>query len=68
MSSPNILWQIKSRRMRYVACMGEKSVPRFLWESLNERDHLEDRGIDERVVSVDVGEIGWGCVEGIQLA
>jgi hypothetical protein len=45
-SSPNIIRQIKSRRMRwagYVARMGEeRNVYRFWRENQKERDHLED--------------------------
>jgi hypothetical protein len=45
-SSPNIIRQIKSRRMRcagHVACMGEKeNCTWFRWESPKERDHSED--------------------------
>jgi hypothetical protein len=41
-SSPNIIRQNKSRRMRWaghVACMGEE---RFWWESSRERGLMED--------------------------
>jgi hypothetical protein len=38
-SSPNIIRQIKSRRMRWV---GQEKCTRFLWERLKGRDHLED--------------------------
>jgi hypothetical protein len=41
-SSPNIIRQIKSRRMRW-ALMGEKS---FQWESSKERDLPEEQGVD----------------------
>jgi hypothetical protein len=45
-SSPDIIRQVKSRRMRragHVARMGEeRNVYRVLWESPKERDHLED--------------------------
>jgi hypothetical protein len=45
-SSPNIIWVIKSRRMRWagnVACMGEKEVHTgFWWGDLREGNHLED--------------------------
>jgi hypothetical protein len=45
--SPNFVWVIKPRRMRWaehVACMGErKGLYRVLVRDLRERDHLEDR-------------------------
>ena len=51
--SPNIIRVIKSIRMRwawYVARMGErKGVHRFWWETLRERDHLEDPGVVKRI-------------------
>jgi hypothetical protein len=51
-SSPNIIRQIKSRRMRWavhVIRMGEsRKLSRFWWKSPKERDHLEDRGVDAR--------------------
>jgi hypothetical protein len=54
-SSPDIIRQIKSRRVRWaghVARMGEgRNVYRVWWESPKERDHLEDRGVDERMGS-----------------
>jgi hypothetical protein len=54
-SSPDIIRQIKSRRMRWmghVARMGERrKVYRVLWESLKEREHSEDRGEDGRMES-----------------
>ena len=55
-SSPNIIWVIKLRRMRwagYVACMGggrEKVHTEFWCGSLKERYHLEDQGIDGRII------------------
>jgi len=52
--SPNIVWVIKSRRTRWaghVAGMGERrSVYRVLVGNLRERDHLEDTGIDGRII------------------
>jgi hypothetical protein len=54
-SSPNIIRQIKSRRMRWtghVARMGEeRNVYRVLMGNQKERDQLEDRGIDGRMGS-----------------
>jgi alpha-glucosidase (family GH31 glycosyl hydrolase) len=38
----------------------------FWWESPKERDHLKDLGVDG--IKLDLGEIGWGGVEWIQLA
>jgi hypothetical protein len=49
-SSPNIIKQIKLRRMRWaghVARMGEeRKVYRVRREIQKERDHLEDQGVD----------------------
>ena len=65
-SSPNIVLVIKSRIMRWaghVARMGEKrSVYRVLVGNLRGRGHLEDLGIDGRIIlrwifrKWDVGE------------
>jgi hypothetical protein len=33
---------------------------RFWWESQKERDYWEDQGIDGRMGSMDLREIGWG--------
>jgi hypothetical protein len=69
-SSPNIIRQIKSRRMRWmehVARMGEeRKVYKVLWESQKERDHIEDEGVDG--IKMDLWETGCGSVEWIQLA
>jgi hypothetical protein len=52
-SSPNIIRQIKLRRMRlagYVAHMGEgRNVYRVLVEKAKEKDHLKDQGADGRM-------------------
>jgi hypothetical protein len=54
-SSPDIIRQIKSRRMRWighVACMGEERKAYWaLVECQKERDHVEDQGIDGKMGS-----------------
>jgi hypothetical protein len=34
----------------HVACEGEESCKAFWWGILRERDHLEDAGIDGRII------------------
>jgi hypothetical protein len=50
-----MMW-IKSRRMRWeghVACMGESRVVySVLVGNLRERDHLEDLGVDGRIIII----------------
>jgi hypothetical protein len=61
-SFPDIIRQVKSRRMRlagHVARMGEDT--RFWWESPKERDDLEDLGIGGKMVSEWIlGRLAWG--------
>jgi hypothetical protein len=55
-SSPNIVWVIKSRRMRWarhVACMGDgrgEACTGFWWGNLKKIYHLEDPGVDGRMI------------------
>ena len=53
--SPNNIWVIKSRRMRWaghVACMGRGEVHTgFWWGNVRERDYLENPGIDGMIIS-----------------
>jgi len=53
-SSPNIVWLIKMRRMRWaehVACMGRDELYTGIWwGTLMERAHLGDPGIDLRII------------------
>jgi hypothetical protein len=64
-SSPDIIRQIKSRRMRWAGHMervgeGEKCT-RFWSESPKGRDHLEDRGVDDRMgLERILGSLAWG--------
>jgi hypothetical protein len=63
-SSPDIIRQIKSRRMRWaghVARMGEKRKLRFWWKSPKERDHSEDQGVGGSMGSeLILGRLDWG--------
>jgi len=53
-SSPDIIRVIKSRRMRWaghVASIGARRVVYgFWWGNLRERDHLDDQGVDLRII------------------
>jgi len=53
-SSPSIVRVIKLKRMKWagnVAQMGKRKVNTgFWWGSLRERDHLEDPGVDGRII------------------
>jgi hypothetical protein len=53
-SSPNIVRVIKLRKMRWaghVARMGERSIQGLFWGgNLKKRDHLEDPGVDGRIL------------------
>jgi hypothetical protein len=53
-SSPNIIRVMQSRRLRWaghVARMGERrGAHRALVGNLSEEDHLEDPGVDERII------------------
>jgi hypothetical protein len=65
-SSPNIIRQIKSRRMGWighVACMGEgRNVYRVLVGKPEEKDHWEDQGTDGRMGSKGtLGRLVEGC-------
>jgi hypothetical protein len=72
-SSPDIIGQIKSRRMRWaghVARMGEgRNVYRVLvGKPEGKRPPERPRRRWEDVIKMDLRENGWGCVEWIHLA
>jgi hypothetical protein len=54
-SPPDIIRQIKSRRMRWaghVASMGGgETCTGFWWESPKEEDHMKDQGLGGRMIS-----------------
>jgi hypothetical protein len=72
-SSPNIIRQIKSRKMRctgYMARMGEdRNVYRVLMgKPEGKRPLRRPRRRWENGIRMDLREIGWGSVDWIQLA
>jgi len=40
----------------------------FWWGDLSERDHLEDLGVDEDSIKMDIQDVGWECMDWIDLA
>jgi hypothetical protein len=71
-SSPDIIRQIKSRRMRWaghVACMGEeRNVYRILvGKPKRKRPYKRPRHRWEDEIKMDLRETYWGCVEWIHL-
>jgi hypothetical protein len=64
-SSPDIIRQVKSWRMRWaghMARMGEdRKCKRFWWEALKEREHWEDQGVSGKMGSEWIlGRLAWG--------
>jgi hypothetical protein len=59
-SSPDIIRQVKSRRIRWAGHVArmreERKCSRFWWESPKEGDHLEDHGVG--------GNLGSECILG----
>ena len=71
-SSPNIVWVVKSRRMRWaghVTCMGEsRGVYRVLvGKPEGKRPHGRPRHRWEDI-TMDLQEVGWGGMDWIELA
>jgi hypothetical protein len=64
-SSPDIIRQIKSRRIKWVGhmeCTGERNVYRVLVGKLKEKNHLKAQGVDG--IKMGPREIGWGVWSG----
>jgi hypothetical protein len=72
-SSPDIIRQIKSRRMRWAGHVARMGEGRNLYRVLvgkpeGKRPLGRPRRRWEDGIKMDLREIGWGCVEWIQLA
>jgi len=66
-----IIWVMKSRKrwVGHVACMGKGEVHTgFWWGNLRARDHMEDPGIDERVIQDGSSGSGMGGMDWTDLA
>jgi hypothetical protein len=68
-SSPDIIRQLKSRRMRWVghvARIGEgRNLYRVWWEGPKRKDHLKDQGVDGRMGSKwTLGKLAGGVWSG----
>jgi hypothetical protein len=65
-SSPNIIRQTKSRRMRcagHVARMGEEKKTVLVGKPEGRRTLVSPRRGWEDGIRMDLREIGWGCLE-----
>jgi hypothetical protein len=63
-SSPDIIRQVKSRRMRWAGHAARmerrEKCTRFWWESPKERDHWEDQGVGGKMVFLGrLGRVDW---------
>jgi hypothetical protein len=68
-SSPNIFRMIKSKRMRWVGHVARIEVyTGFCWGNLRERDHLEDPGVDGRIILRWIFKKWDGGMDWIELA
>jgi len=60
---------VNMRWIGHVACMGDnRGAFRVLVGRPERRDHFEDPGIDEDSIKMDRQEVGWGCMDWIDLA
>jgi hypothetical protein len=53
-ASPNITRMLKTRRMSWAGHVARtiemRNANKIWWESLKGRDHLDDLGVDERII------------------
>jgi len=49
-ATPNIIWVIKSRRMRWAWHVERMVYTGFWWGNIRERNHLEGLGVDGRII------------------
>jgi hypothetical protein len=49
-ATPNVIWVIKSRRMKWAGHVERMVYAGFLWGNIRERNHLEDLGLDGRII------------------
>ena len=70
--SPNIVWVIKWRRMRWaghVACMeGGRGVHKVLVGKPEGKNHWGDQDVDGDNIKMDLEEVGRGCGDWMELA
>jgi hypothetical protein len=46
----------------------ERYIQGFRWGNLSEGDHLEDLGVDGKIIKMDLQELGWRGTDWIDLA
>jgi hypothetical protein len=67
-SASNIIRVIKSRRMRWAGHTERRDAFRVLVERTEGKNHLEDLGVEGRLILKHLQELGLGGVDWIDLA